>query len=473
MNASPNELPPPPAHIHFVGIGGIGMSGLARILAHRGNRITGSDSTDSDLIRELKDDGIAVAIGHADVEHATAADLIVMTAAVGAANPEIAAARERGIPVIKRAELLGMLARESNSVAVAGSHGKSTTSAMITSVLRRLGAEPTYVVGAILQETGRNAEPGSGDLIVIEADEYDRSFHTLYPDFAVITNIDYDHPDIYPTVASYKDAFEQFADQVSPDGAVVVNSDDAGTRGLFLEWTDEKPHPRVITFGRSKDADWRLASGPDGDFLFGPDETPVRIRLQVPGHHNLANAAAVVAVLTEAGFEPEDVAHALADYGGIGRRFEFKGRADGVEVIDDYAHHPTEVAATLRAARSRFPDRRIWAVFQPHTYSRTHALRDDFAVALSLADRRMVLDVYAAREPDDGLVVESDLRLMAGGDGVRVGSPKEAATALMTMLQPGDVVLSMGAGTITDLAGHLLPLLQNHAASLERANEQP
>ena len=472
MTASPIELPPPSAHIHFVGIGGIGMSGLARILAHRGNRITGSDSTDSDLIRDLQADGIAVAIGHDDVEHAKSADLIVMTSAVGAANPEIAAARERGIPVIKRAELLGMLARESKSVAVAGSHGKSTTSAMITSVLRRLGASPTYVVGAILQETGRNAEPGSGDLIVIEADEYDRSFHTLYPDFAVVTNIDYDHPDIYPTPESYKNAFEQFARQVSPDGALIVNSDDEGSRRLFLESAGEQPPARLVTFGRSNDADWRIASGPDGDFLFGPDGTLVRIRLQVPGHHNLANAAAVVAVLTEAGFKPEDVAASLADYGGIGRRFEFKGRANGVEVIDDYAHHPTEVAATLRAARSRFPDRRIWAVFQPHTYSRTHALRDDFAVALSLADQRMVLDVYAAREPDDGLVIDSDLRLMAGVDGERATSPADAASALMPMLQPGDVVLSMGAGTITDLADHLLPLLKDHAASQERANEQ-
>ncbi len=472
MTATIDFLPEPPAHIHFVGIGGIGMSGLARILAHRGNRITGSDSADSDLIRELQSDGIDVTIGHGDIEHALSADLVVMTAAVTPSNPEVAAAREQSIPIVKRAELLGMLAREQRSVAVAGSHGKSTTSAMIASALRRLDADPTYVVGAILQETGRNAEPGSGDMIVIEADEYDRSFHTLFPEFAIITNIDYDHPDIYPTVKSYRQSFSQFAGQVSPTGTLVVNSDDTSTRELLLESDTSKPSASVVTFGRSKDADWRIASGPDGDFVFGPDNSPVSLRLQVPGHHNLANAAAVVAVLTAAGFEPEDVARALDGYSGIGRRFEFKGRADGVTIIDDYAHHPTEIAATLRAARTRFPDERIWAVFQPHTFSRTHALRDDFAIALALADERMVLDVYAAREPDDGLVVDSDLRMMAGANGFRASSPVTAATDLMSLIRPGDIVLSMGAGTITELAGHLLPLLQAHAASLESVHDQ-
>ena len=361
-------LPDPPASIHFIGIGGIGMSGLARMVRSMGYQVTGSDSTASELTGQLVREGIPVVIGHQHSHLASQARLVVRTAAVEDENLEVAAARARGVQVIKRAELLGAIAATRHCIAVAGTHGKSTTSAMLTTALIELGFDPSYAVGAVLQTTSTNAAFGSGDAIVVEADEYDRSFLALHPDRAIITNVEFDHPDIFRSVQEYEQAFADFASQVSPQGALIVRGDDPGAARV-MERSDPSIRSRTVTFGLATGVDWVLGGDHDARIVHAPDGTAAGLHLSVPGVHNALNAVAALATMAGMGIDLAGAVRGVEAYRGIGRRFEIKGTAGGVLVIDDYAHHPTEIEATLRAASDRYPDKRIWAVFQPHTFS--------------------------------------------------------------------------------------------------------
>lgn len=449
-------LPPPPARVHFIGIGGIGMSGLAAVLHDQGYVVTGSDSGSNDQTEQLAASGIEVQRGHSDTANAAAADLVVITAAVRD-NPEIAAATERAIPTIKRAKLLGMLAQQKISIAVAGSHGKSTTSGMLVTALNALGEEPSYFVGAVVGSSGSNSAWTDGEHIVVEADEYDRSFWTLSPDVAIVTNIEFDHPDIY-TQESYDEAFTRFASQIAPDGVLVARGDDPGVARM-LPALHLAPFC-VVTFGLDETVDWQIVELETGWAVRPPGGEPVPLDLRVPGKHNLLNAAAALAALDGLGFERRAAAHALSMFTGVGRRFDLAGEAAGVTVIDDYAHHPTEIAATLQAARERFPDRRIWAIFQPHTYSRTKALIDDFAAALAVADEIVLLDIYAAREVDDGSVSSAELARRIGPRAQVVSGVPDVVPAVYPLLRNGDVVLTIGAGDVTHAAPALVRALE-------------
>jgi UDP-N-acetylmuramate--alanine ligase len=454
-------LPPPPARVHFVGIGGIGMSGLARILNSWGYVVSGSDAAASPLLEELAGEGMEVSIGHVATDAAAAADLVIATAAVRSDNPEIAAVRAAGRPVIKRAQLLGALADARRGVAVAGSHGKSTTSGMLVTALRALGADPSFAIGAVLSAVngGTNAAPGSGAEMVVEADEYDRSFLQLHPDVAIITNVDYDHPDIFLDRESYEEAFARFVAGMRPAGTLVIAADDPGCVRLMAR-SDWFPPADVVTFGETAEADWRLERTEEGWRVTGADDVAVPMTLQIPGRHNIRNGAAALAALVALGYDAATAAAALASFNGVGRRFESKGEAGGVAVVDDYAHHPSEIAVNLRAAKDRFPGRRLWAVFQPHTYSRLKALLADFAESFGDADRIMILDVYAARETDDLGVSAADLVKLLPEGTLTARDPRDAARVLAGVVQVGDMVLTLGAGSITDTGPALLDLLQ-------------
>ncbi len=452
-------LPPAPARIHFVGIGGIGMSGLARILHAWGYQVSGSDAVASEQTAALEALGIPVNIGHTDVKRAVSADLLVDTKAARRENPELLAAAQAGVPRVARGELLALIANERRCVAVAGSHGKSTTSAMLVSALRALGRDPTYAVGAVLAETGTNADPGQGDAAIVEADEFDHAFLWLRPDIAVITNVDYDHPDIFLTQEQYDADFAAFATCVRTGGAVILAADDPGCQRLLARSDFPRDIP-VITFGETPEAAWQVCPGDNRWLARTPGGETIAFSLRVPGRHNARNALAAAAALAVLGCEPRAAFAALERYGGIRRRFEVKGEARGVLVIDDYGHHPTEIAATLRAARERYPRRRLWAVFQPHTFSRTKALLHEFAAAFADADEVMILEIYPSRETDSLGICADDLRRLMPRQPLAADAPAEAAASLAGLVQPGDVVLTIGAGDVTTVGPYLLTLLR-------------
>ncbi|GIW05102.1 MAG: UDP-N-acetylmuramate--L-alanine ligase [Thermomicrobiales bacterium] len=452
-------LPPAPARIHFVGIGGIGMSGLARILHAWGYQVSGSDAVASEQTSALEALGIPVNIGHTDVERAASADLLVDTKAARRENPELLAAAQAGVPRVARGELLAMIANERRCVAVAGSHGKSTTSAMLVSALRTLGRDPTYAVGAVLAETGANADPGQGDTAVVEADEFDHAFLWLRPDVAVITNVEYDHPDIFPAQEHYDADFAAFAGCVRDGGAIVLAADDPGCQRLRSRPDFPQDIP-VVTFGETPEAAWQVCPGEAHWVARTQGGETIPFTLQVPGRHNARNALAAAAALTVLGCEPRAAFAALERFRGIRRRFELKGEERGVLVIDDYGHHPTEIAATLRAARERYPGQRLWAVFQPHTFSRTKALLHEFAGAFGDADEVMILDIYPSRETDSLGICADDLRSLMTRRPHAADGPAGAAVLLAGLVQPGDVVLTIGAGDVTAVGPHLLSLLR-------------
>jgi len=454
-------LPAPPAHIHFIGIGGIGMSGLARMMVSMGYRVTGSDASPSKLMSQLAAGGITTVIGHNDLDLIGRADIVVRTSAVGETNAEVAAARARGTTVIKRAQLLGAIASTRHCVAVAGTHGKSTTSAMLATALIELGFDPSYAVGAVLQTTRTNAALGSGEMIVVEADEYDRSFLEMDPDRAVINNVEFDHPDIFSSEEDYEQAFVDFTSRVAVDGSLIVRGDDSGALRV-MDRFDTSLRTRTRTFGLAAGLDWVLSAKEGAWLVHAPDASLAKLHLSVPGLHNALNALAAIATMAGMGIDVADAVRGVEAYRGIGRRFEEKGEACGVLVIDDYAHHPTELAATLRTANDRFAERRVWAVFQPHTYSRTKALLDDFEIALQVAPNRVVLDVYGAREVNNGAVTEVDMLRLVGESGYRANDLDQACELLAGLVKPDDVVLTLGAGDVTALGPMLLDRLNQY-----------
>ena len=454
---------------HLVGIGGAGMSVVAELLAASGAEVSGSDSKESQTTRRLAAEGISVSIGH-DARHVPADAVVVVSSAIRESNPELAAARERSQKVLHRSQALALAARGRDFVAVAGAHGKTTTSAMIATALREAGLDPSWAIGGSVVGAGGGSHLGGGRAFVAEADESDASFLNYEPLVEVVTNVEPDHLDHYGSAEAFEEAFAQFARLLKADGALIACADSPGALRMAVGAIDRGQ--RVVTYGRGDGprgaaahvkvapvrAHSREASRPLGaSGAFDDGSGPVRVDLSVVGEHNLLNAAAAWAAGVELGVGREEMASALSHFLGTGRRFELRGEAGGVRVVDDYAHHPTEVEATLRAARAVVGDGALRVLFQPHLYSRTANFADRFAEALSLADDVVVTSVYAAREdPTPG--VEGDL-VTSKMDPARaqfVPDRFEAARALAARARPGDLVMTVGAGDVTELGPTIL-----------------
>lgn len=458
-----------PRRLYFIGLGGMGMSALARLLAAHGHVISGSDQSNSPLLADLRAEGIAAAAGHEPIRLlATQPDAVVVSAAIPPDNPEVRAARAAGLPVLTLAEVVGLVAARRRVLAVAGTHGKTTTTAMIAHALTYAGRAPSYLLGGLAPDLGGNARLADGELLVIEADEYAGRFLTLHPAVAVVTNLEHDHPDIYPRWADLEAAFRRWLGQVQPGGLVVLRSDDAGSCRLARRLTLPGEVRRETFALAPAVADWTIApvapaAGDPTTISQGEARRAgvlvAEVRLQAPGDYNLANALAALVACAAEGVAPAVAAAALTSFRGVGRRFEDKGSAAGVRVIDDYAHHPSALRAVLAAARAQFPTARVWCLFQPHTFSRTRALFDEFAVALRDADAAVVVPVYAAREPDDPALT-ADRLAAAVGPIARPASSIAAAVALIAAeARAGDIVLTIGAGDVTSAGPALLAAL--------------
>jgi UDP-N-acetylmuramate--alanine ligase len=463
--------------VHFTGIGGAGMSGIARIMLARGVVVSGSDAAGSGQLDALAALGADVHVGHA-AAHLAGADTLVVSSAIRPDNPELAAARGRGLRILPRAAALASVMLGRRGVAVAGTHGKTTTTGMITTVLRYTGSDPGYVIGGILTETGLGAEDGKGEVFVVEADESDASFLMLAPEVAVVTCIEADHLDNYAGLAEIEAVFTAFARRIVPGGVLIACADDPGARALAT--VAASAGIRVRSYGEGADADYRVSSvQPAGMSVSlavsaprpagtGGAET-VRLTVGVPGRHNALNGAAAYAAARELGVAAGPAADGLAAYLGTGRRMERKGEAAGVLVLDSYAHHPTELAADLRAARG-IRGGQVIAVFQPHLFSRTRIFATEFGAALGLADKVFVLDVYAAREdPEPGVTGELVASAVPGGRAVfvsgRDGAPGRDGlpAAVADCARPGDLVLTMGAGDVTTLGPQIVAALTARA----------
>jgi len=440
--------------VHFVGIGGAGMSALALIACRRGVAVSGCDADPSGAA-DLAEMGVAVLQGH-DPVHVEGARAVVVTAAVPASHPELERARALGIPVVPRKEALAELVKGARSVAVAGTHGKTTTTVMTTQALSAAGFAPTGIAGGRVSEWGGNARVAGDDLFVVEADEFDKAFLTLHPTVAIVNNVEPDHLECYGSLAALEDAFVEFAARAP---IAVVSADDPGARQVGA-----RVGRTVRRFGFAGDADIRItevvqrADRTDARVIW-PTAAPLDVRLRVPGVHNLRNAVAALAAVEALGGALEPAAAALAQFEGVGRRFERLGEHGGVEVVDDYAHHPSELSATLAAARQAFPGRRIVAVFQPHLYSRTQAHGEAMGRALAAADLVIVTEIYPARErPIAGVsgrqVAQAAER--AGADTYFEPTRAQVGRRVFEALQPGDVVLTLGAGDITRVAPELV-----------------
>jgi UDP-N-acetylmuramate--alanine ligase len=439
-------------HIHLVGIGGTGLSAIARVLLESGYTVSGSDMQESALTRAVQNAGARVYIGHA-AKNIAGADQVVRSSAIPDDNVEVQQAYKNGIPVLKRVDFLGHLMEDRHCIAIAGTHGKTTTSAMIAWMLYRLGQDPSFIVGGVINKLMINARSGQGPSFVIEADEYDRMFLGLRPQIAVITNVEYDHPDIYSSPEEFHKAFQDFVNCINRDGLLLLCGDDTGA--LKLKSIAQKQGINALTYGiRNPDVDYRArnacpipGSGYTFDVSKSPDQRGRKIQLQVPGKFNVLNALAAAAVVDQMGFGLQAAAKALSEFPGTGRRFDELGEAGGVIIIDDYAHHPTEIRATLAAAKDRYPDRDLWAVWQPHTYSRTQALFDAFAACFEKADHIIVSEVYRSRESiDPSFSAQQVVQAMREKDVYFIPAINDIPGFLLAHLKPNDVLLVFSAG---------------------------
>ena len=450
--------------VHFVGIGGAGMSGIAEVLMTQGYQVSGSDVAATTVTRRLTALGARIAMGHA-ADNIAGADVVVVSTAVAHDNPEIGAAREKGVPVVPRALMLAELMRLKQGIAVAGTHGKTTTTSLIASVLAEGGLDPTFVIGGRLVSADANARLGKGEFLVAEADESDASFLVLQPVLAVITNIDADHMETYEhDFAKLKDAFVNFAQRLPFYGTAVLCIDDANVRDIIPAITKS-----IVTYGLAEDAQLRAqdVDHAQGRMRFVASRAkmqPLSVELNLAGVHNVQNALAAIAVGREAGVADAAIAKALSEFKGVGRRFQRFGeiaipRGGSFTLIDDYGHHPTEMAATLDAVRRSFPGRRLVLAFQPHRYTRTRDLFEDFVKVLSTADALLVADVYPAGEAPivaaDGRALTRALRIGGRIEPVFVEDVSEMPAAIRAIARDGDVVLTMGAGSI----GQVSPLV--------------
>ena len=456
-------------HIHFVGIGGIGMSGIAEVLANLGFRVSGSDQKKSEVTDRLEALGAEVTEGHA-AENVGDAHVVVRSTAVRDDNPEISEARRQSIPVIPRAEMLAELMRmKPYTVAVAGSHGKTTTTSMVATVLGTAGLDPTFVVGGIVRSYRSNARLGKSELMVVEADESDRSFLMLTPMIAVVTNIDREHMDYYHDMEDVRKCFADFVNKVPFYGAAVLCLDDPHVQAVI-----PKVERRRITYGLSAQADIS-AHEIAYDNSFGSSFTVWRgidvlgrVNLKVPGKHNVYNSLGAIAVGLELDVPFEKIAEALGEFTGADRRFQFKGEEQGITVVDDYGHHPTEIKATLSAARIGAPNRRIVVLFQPHRYSRTNDLMDEFASAFNNADVLLVTDIYAASEtPIEGVnaeILTGRIKSYGHKNAEYIGDLGSSAEKLAGTVREGDLVITLGAGSVHRAGDQLLGLLRDGVA---------
>lgn len=451
-------------HAHFIGIGGIGMSGIAEILLNLEMKVSGSDLRRSPVTERLAQLGATIYEGHA-AENVIGSTVVVTSSAVSPTNPEVLEAHARKIPVIQRAEMLAELMRLKYGIAIAGMHGKTTTTSMVAAVLAAGGLDPTVVVGGRVDALGSNARLGKSQYLVAEADESDRSFLKLSPILAVITNLDREHMDCYRDMADVEQAFLSFMDRVPFYGAVTACVDNALLKAIL-----PRARRRIFTYGESADADFRL------EFLEGKGSSFSRFQvvanceplgpfeLRVPGRHNVLNATAAVAIARQLEIAPQQIAQGLHDFRGVDRRFQQRGTARGVTVVDDYGHHPTEIRATLAAARECRP-RKLHVIFQPHRYTRTRDLLEDFAGAFADADSVVVLPIYAAsEEPIPGVTAE---RLAERIAGTRVQFAPDfgaAVAAAVAEAGEGDLILTLGAGSVSQLAPHILAALEDAAA---------
>jgi UDP-N-acetylmuramate--alanine ligase len=450
--------------IHFVGVGGIGMSGIAELLLNLGYGVSGSDLKESDITRRLAGLGGSISFGHRAENVAADVDVVVTSSAVKRSNPEVVAARDRAIPVIPRAEMLAELMRLKEGVAIAGSHGKTTTTSLIATVVAHAGLDPTAVVGGKLNALGSNAKLGKGPLMVVEADESDGSFLRLSPTIAVITNIDPEHLDHYGTIEALQQAFVDFADRVPFYGLAVLCLDHPVVQHLIPRLTK-----RYVTYGFSPQADWRadnvrLAPFASTFEVSHRGAVQGEVALKMVGRHNVLNALATCAVAHELEIPFEKTREALGDFAGVQRRFTVRGEAHGITVVDDYGHHPAEIRATLAGARASFPSRRIVCAFQPHRYSRTRDLLGDFATAFNDADVLVLSEIYAAGEDPlpgvTGAVLHDAVRACGHRDATFVHERGELAAKLRERVREGDLVLTLGAGDITHAGEELLELLR-------------
>ena len=438
-------------HVHFVGIGGIGMSALALLLKQQGKHVSGSDQLDSELLNTLRDAGIIVHIGHA-AEHALHADMVVYSSAVKPQNPERAYAEANNIPEIRRAELLGQIAKGyKETLAIAGTHGKTTTTGMCGQILIEAQLDPSILVGGILPNLNSNLRLGQHDHIVVEADEYDRSFLALEPTRIIVTTLEADHLDIYKDLQDVRDTFLQFVSKLDETGSLILQGDDEELIQLAQRTTHE-----VVSYGLTELVDYRAIDLKMDAFqstftVIKAGQNLGVIVLNMPGEHNVMNALGACALTHLMGISFEFIKAGLESFGGVERRFQLKGKLHGVQFIDDYAHHPSELTATLEGARLGWPTARIIAVFQPHLYSRTRDFANDFADALQLADIAILTDIYPARErPIPG--VTSDLILKEGQGKLNfLATIDEVYTHLKPQLRSGDLVITMGAGDIWKL----------------------
>ena len=445
-------------NIHFVGIGGVGMSGIAEVLLNQGYRVTGSDLKLSSVTARLVSLGARVFEGHR-TDYLDAADVVVISSAVKPDNPEVVEAHRRQIPIIARAEMLAELMRLKYGVTVAGTHGKTTTTSMVATLLQHGGMDPTVVVGGRLNSLGSNAKLGTGDFMVVEADESDRSFLMLSPTLAIVTNIDEDHMESYSGMEDLKNAFVQFVNKVPFYGAVILCLDETNVQAIV-----PSVKRRIISYGFSSQADLQILNPVHQGFqsrfqLRYRGDLLGHFQLNIPGKHNVSNATAVAAVGLDLGLSPEVIKTALQSFSGVDRRFQVKGRAHGITVIDDYAHHPTEIRATLEAARN-LGEHRIVVIFQPHRYSRTRYCFEGFAQALYPADVLILSEIYpAGEEPIDGVnserLVES-IKSSGHKNARYIRSLGEVVSSIQPELEAGDLVMTMGAGNVWKVGEELL-----------------
>jgi UDP-N-acetylmuramate--alanine ligase len=446
-------------HIHFIGIGGTGLSAIATVLLEQGYTVSGSDLSESNLFEAVQKAGGTVTLGHR-AENIAGADLIIRSSAIPENNVEVQAAADADIPVLKRSEFISRLLADKEVLAVAGSHGKTTTTSMLVWIFSSLGLDPSFIVGGVVSNLGTNARSGAGDQFVIEADEYDYMFWGLYPDWSIITNVEHDHPDIFPNSRSFDEAFEGYVKNLKPNGSLVLCGEDSGALRLKnLLSADQK----LVIYGLRR-SEWDYAAnnlrvnpsaGTDFEIRIKADEqtNTVPVSLRLPGEHNVLNALAAFVVADGLGLDRNEISKALWEFQGSERRFDIRGEYRGVLIVDDYAHHPTEIKKTLQAARDAYPARKIWAVWQPHTYSRTITLFDGFCGAFGKADRVVVLDVFPARESKpDGFSIEELVSSIQHDQVEHIPGIERAVDYLKTELKPGDMLLVFTAGDAIEIS---------------------
>jgi UDP-N-acetylmuramate--alanine ligase len=454
-------------HVHFIGIGGSGLSAIARLLVESGYTVTGSDTVMSSFALDLQSLGVDIHEGH-NADHITGADWVVRSSAIPEDNPEVAAALKKGIPVYKRSDFLGQLMENKTGIAVAGTHGKTTTTAMLAWTLSAIGEDPSFIVGSNISGLGVNARAGKGDTFVIEADEYDRMFLGLKPKVEIVTYVEHDHPDCYPTPQDFRAAFVDFVKLLPADGMLVACGDEPGAADIASE--AHRMGKKVLLYGAADklgtSSDWVLAQNfkPNNKGGFSFDATVAGqaypVALSIPGMHNLRNALAVMAVIHVLALSMSKAAKALGDFTGTGRRFEVRGEADGVTVVDDYGHHPTEIAATLTGARARYAKRRLCAVWQPHTFSRTRALSDQFANAFGEADEVIVTEIYRSREPAQDYSSLEVVKKMKYSSVKFIADLSDVMDYLIKSLQAGDVLIVFSAGDADQVSTQVLDQLR-------------